>query len=465
MNQHTHVHVHPSVHEVNMTEGPLAGKILRFALPLAASSVLQQLFNAADTAVVGRFASSVAMAAVSSNGAVINLLVALFTGLSVGANVVIGNLLGAGKRKHIPEAVHTVMAIALVSGVFLMALGAVIARPILQLMGAPDDVIGLAVVYLRIYFAGMPAILLYNFTSAILRSRGDSKRPVIALTIAGVLNVLLNLLFVIVFKLHVIGVALATVLSNCVSAGMTLYCLMTEEDEFRFRFQDVFRLFRKEYLKTTARIGIPAGLQGMVFSVSNVVIQSGINSFGSDCVAGMGAALSFDHISWCMMNGFSQAAVTFVSQNYGAKNRARCKRSLQLCMLLGIGSDALVVLLMMLFRHPLIHLFTTDEAVIHYAMVRLMCEVSVHFLCGTYEIPAGAMRGMNHSMVPTLITVFGTCVLRLVYVWFIFPLHRTPEMLILVYPISWIITAIFMNTACLRVFRKAFPAEGSEAAG
>ena len=309
---------------------------------------------------------------------------------------------------------------------------------------------------MRIYFCGMPAMMLYNFAAAVLRSRGDSKRPVIALTIAGVTNVLLNLLFVIVFKLHVIGVAAATVLSNGVSGGLTLYFLMTEEDEFCFRFRDLFRLCRREFLLSTARIGIPAGLQGMVFSVSNVIIQSAVNSFGSACMAGNGAALTFDSLSWCVMSGFSQAAVSFVSQNYGARDKDRCKRSLQLCMLIGVGINIALDLLILLVRYPLIGLFTTDEEVIRYAMLRIVLTVSVHFLCATYEIPAGAMRGMNRSFAPSLICVFGTCVVRLIYVWTVFAAHRTPETLFLVYPISWIITSVIMNTACLRLFGMAF---------
>ena len=440
--------------EMDMLHGPLLGKIALFALPLAASSVLQQLFNAADLAVVGRFTTPQAMAAVGSNGSVIGLLISLFVGLSVGANVVIANLLGANRRDQIGDAVHTVIAVALAAGALLLALGLLLAQPILRLMGAPEEVLSLAVVYLRIYFLGMPAIMVYNYGSAVLRSRGDSKRPFYSLTLAGVVNVLLNLLFVVVFRLHVIGVALATVLSNCLSAGLTLYFLMTETNEFRL---DLRKLrVRREYLMGMIRIGLPAGLQGMVFSLSNVVIQSAVNSFGAACIAGMTAAQNFDFISYSVINAFGQATVTFVSQNYGARNAERCRKVFRLSMLLCIGIDLVVLAAIMLGRYGLIRIFTTDPDVIDYAMVRFNYAVCLHFLCATYEVTAGALRGMNRSMVPALISILGTCAFRLLYVFFIFPMHRSIGALLLVYPISWVLTGIAMNTAYFIARRRAF---------
>lgn len=431
--------------EVDMIHGPLAKKILMFALPLAASSMLQQLFNAADLAVVGRFTNAQAMAAVGSNSSVISLLVSLFTGLSVGANVAVANLLGSGKREKIPDAVHTVIAVALVSGILLLTAGILIARPILTLMGAPADVIGLAVIYLRIYFTGMPAVMMYNFGSAILRSRGDSRRPFVSLTLAGIVNVILNLFFVVVLHMHVIGVALATVLSNCLSGGLVLYYLMKEPDEFRV---DLKKLrIRKEYLERIMKIGLPAGLQGMVFSLSNVVIQSAVNSFGANAIAGNTAAQNFDFVSYCLLNAFAQTTVTFVSQNFGARQYERCHKVWKIAMEMGIGLDILLIGLIMMFKGTLIQIFTTDSEVISYAMVRMNYALSVHFLCGTYEITAGALRGMNRSMVPAVISVLGTCAVRLLYVWFVFPQFGTIESLILVYPVTWIITCILMNGA------------------
>ena len=440
--------------ELDMLHGPLAGKLIHFALPLAASSILQQLFNAADIAVVGRFASSQAMAAVGSNASVISLLISLFVGLSVGANVLIANLIGADMRERISNAVHTVIALALVSGLFLLAVGVLLAPVILRLMGAPENVLNLAVLYLRIYFLGMPAIMVYNFGSAILRSKGDSGRPFYSMALSGIVNILLNLLFVVVFRLHVIGVALATVLSNFLSAGMILSFLLHEPDEFRLR---PGRLgVDRSFLLRIFRIGLPAGLQGMVFSISNVVIQSSINSFGADCIAGMAASQYFDFTSYSLLNAFAQATVTFVSQNYGAGNEERCRHVLRLSMLIAIGSDLILIALMLLARVPLLHLFTADEAVISYAMTRLAYVFSTHFLVGTYEISGGVMRGLNRSMIPALISVFGTCVFRLLYVFLFFPAHRSFLNLILVYPISWIITGTAMNIACAAVLKRAF---------
>ena len=440
--------------EVDMIHGPLAGKIVLFALPLAASSVLQQLFNAADLAVIGRFANAEAMAAVGSNSSVISLFVSLFVGLSVGANVVIANLVGAGRREEISDAVHTVVSLALAAGAVLLVLGIALAAPILRLMGAPENVMNLATLYLRIYFVGMPAMMIYNYGSAILRSRGDSRRPFLSLTASGVLNILLNLFFVVVLHLHVVGVALATVLSNCMAAGLVLRFLTTEEGEFRL---DLKRLrFQKKYLVSVMRIGLPAGIQGMVFAISNVVIQSSINSFGSDCIAGQTAAQNFDFISYCLVNAFSQATVTFVSQNYGAGDAARCKKVLRLAVLIGLGLDICLVTAMFLARHMLIQIFTTDPNVIAFAMVRFEYALVVHWLIGSYEITGSALRGLGHSMVPALISTIGTVVFRLIYVFAFFPAHRTIETLILVYPASWVVTGTAMITAYFIVSRRCF---------
>ena len=439
---------------MDMTHGPLAGKILRFAVPLALSSMLQQLFNAADLAVVGRFTNPQAMAAVGSNASVISLLISLFIGLSVGANVVVGNLIGAGRREKLSDAVHTIIAVALVSGIALTVIGNLAAKPILLLMGAPENVLNLAVVYLRIYFCGMPMITLYNFASAILRSKGDSARPFLAMVLAGVLNVALNLVFVIVLHLSVVGVALATVISNCLSGGLMVYYLMTEDADFRLDF----RRLRIEpvILKKMVKIGLPAGLQGMVFSLSNVVIQSAVNSFGSDCIAGMTAGQNFDFISYCLLNAFAQACVTFTSQNYGAMDPERCKRVWRISMGLGVGIDMAFIAVMYLFRSQLIQLFTTDPEVIRYAMIRVTYAFTLHFLCATYEITGGALRGMDRSAVPALISIFGTCAARLLYVQFFFPLYRTPEVLILVYPVTWVLTTIAMNSSYLIARKRAF---------
>ena len=440
--------------QVDMLNGSLADKIILFALPLAASSVLQQLFNAADLAVVGRFASAQAMAAVGSNSAVINLIISLFVGLSVGANVVIATLIGTGHKERVNEAVHTVIAVSLVAGFLLVGVGIVVSRPILRMMGAPADVMNMAILYLRIYFLAMPAIMVYNYGSAILRSKGDSRRPLYALTLCGVINVLLNLLLVIVFHLHVIGVAAATVIANIFGAGLILYFLTHEEEAFRLDFRRL--RIKKEYLVQMMQIGLPAGLQGAVFSLSNVVIQSAINSFGADAIAGSTAVSNFDFISYCIINAFAQAAVTFTSQNFGAMKTDRCKKVFRTSMACGIGASAVVVVILVVIRYQFIRIFTTDPEVIRFAMIRVMNAFVLHFLIGTYEISGGCLRGMNHSLVPALISVFGSCLFRLLYVFTFFPAHRSFANLVRVYPISWTLTGITMLTAYFIIRRREF---------
>lgn len=422
----------------NMIEGTLLDKIVLFALPLAITSILQQLFNAADLAVVGRFASPQAMAAVGSNASVINLIISFFVGLSVGANALIAMQIGSGHKERINETVHTVITVSLIAGCSLIVIGFFVSKPLLILMAAPAEVMNLAILYLRIYFFAMPALMIYNYGSAILRSKGDSKRPLYAMILSGIINIFLNLIFVIFFHLHVIGVALATVFSNMFGAGLVLYYLMTEEESFRLSFRKLG--VNKDYLLKMLQIGLPAGLQGAVFSLSNVVIQSTVNSFGADAIAGATAAANFDFISYCAMNGFAQAAVTFTSQNYGAKRYDRCKKVFRLCMGCGIGASVVVVLVLSVLRYQVIGLFTTDPAVIEYAMIRISSAFYFHYLIGTYEISGGCLRGMNRSLVPALISIFGTCVFRLIYVFTYIPTHHSFSSLFHVYPLSWLLT-------------------------
>ena len=438
---------------VDMLHGPLAGPIVMFAIPLALSSMLQQLFNAADTAVVGRFASSQAMAAVGSNSAVINLIIGLFVGLSVGANVLIASLIGMGKAEEIQSAVQTSIAVALVSGVILLFTDEVAARPLLQLMNTPEDVLDLASLYLRIYFLGMPFIMLYNFGSAILRSKGDSKRPVYALLCGGILNVLLNLLLVIVFHLHVIGVASATVVSNVVSSSLVLFFLLHEEDPFRLQ-TDRLRLSRK-HLVQMIRIGQPAGLQGVVFSLSNTVIQSAVNSFGSYASAGSAAALNFEIIAYYGVNAFNQAVVTFTSQNYAAGRFDRCKKIYRYGLLFTFLITAALDFTFIAARNVTLSLFTTDPEVIRFAVIRLTHILAFQWMVTSYEITGSAMRGMGYSLTPALITLFGTCLFRLFWVLVLFPMHRDFGFLLYVYPASWIITGTAVYIAFLFIRKKA----------
>ncbi|MCR4740570.1 MAG: MATE family efflux transporter [Lachnospiraceae bacterium] len=449
-----------TANQINMLEGSLLDKIVVFALPLAASSVLQQLFNAADLAVVGRFASAQAMAAVGSNAAVINLIICLFVGLSVGANAVIAMQIGSGHRERISETVHTVITVSLIAGAVLIILGIALSAPILHMMGAPDEVLSLAVVYLRIYFLAMPAIMVYNYGSAILRSKGDSKRPLYALILSGVINILLNLLFVIVFHLHVIGVALATVISNLFGAGMIILFLVTEEEPFRLSFKKL--TVKRKYLELMMKIGLPAGLQGGVFSLSNVVIQSAVNSFGAAAIAGSTAASNFDFISYCVISAFSQTSVTFTSQNFSARKYERCRSVFRMCMLCGFLTSAFIVFLMVTFRHGIIEIFTTDPEVIEFAMKRIMNAFFLHFLIASYEVSGGCLRGMNHSLLPALISIIGTCVFRLLYVFLYVSKVHTFEALFRVYPISWVITGILTLTAYYAVRRREFKGERTD---
>ena len=440
-----------------MLEGSLLDKIVLFALPFAASSILQQLFNAADLAVVGRFASAEAMAAVGSNSSVINLIISLFVGLSVGVNTVIAGQIGGGHKERISETVHTVISVAFLAGFALIFIGFALSRPILRLMGAPEDVMNLALVYLRIYFLAMPAILVYNYGSAILRSKGDSRRPLYALTLSGIINVILNLIFVIVFKLHVIGVAGATVISNTFGAGMILYYLMTEEEPFRLNFHKL--CINRHFLFMMMQIGMPAGLQGMVFGLSNVVIQSSVNSFGANAIAGSTAAVNFDFLSYCVVNSFGQSAVTFISQNFNAHHFDRCDKVFRICMISGTAASALVVFLLVTFRYSLIRIFTTDPLVIEYAMIRTMVCFSLHFLIASYEISGGCLRGMGHSLLPAMIAIFGTCIFRLIYVFTYVSKVHTFEALFRVYPISWIITGTLTLTAYFVTRKRLFRSE------
>ena len=437
-----------------MLHGPLFSKIVLFALPLAASSILQQLFNAVDTAVVGRFASSQAMAAVGSNSSLINLFIALFVGMSVGANVVIASLIGINKQEEIPNAVHTSILVALISGGLLLVLGEMAATPMLRLMNTPEDVIDLASLYLRIYFLGMPFIMFYNFGSAVLRSKGDSSRPLYALLAGGILNVILNLVLVIVFHLHVIGVAAATVMSNAVSAGVIFYVLRHEEESFRLKLKKL--RIHKNHLRRILQIGIPAGVQGIVFSLSNTVIQSCINGFGSAGSAGSAAALNLEIIAFYFVSAFNQATVTFTSQNYAAGNYDRCKKVFRIALVSALCTAAAYDLSAVFMRVPLIGIFTQDPEVYAFADIRIRQILTVQWMICLYEIPGSALRGMGYSLTPAVLMIFGTCVFRIFWTVAIFPRFGTFEALMYVYLASWILTGVLVMTTYLVLRRKLF---------
>lgn len=428
--------------KVDMLNGPLLKKMIVFALPLAMGSIFQQLFNMVDSAVVGQFASSEALGAVGANAPVINLFINLFVGISVGSSVLIATYIGSGNQNRLSKGVHTSISIALICGIGLMFLVLFVAHPLLTFMGTPDDIIDLAVLYLRIYAIGMPFILLYNFVSSILRSAGDSNHPFYALIIGGVINVILNLLLVIKFHRSVDGVAIGTVVSNMVASLYVLYYLSKERDELRFHIKKL--AIHKTELISILKIGIPAALQGTVFSVSNVIIQSTINSFGSSVVAGSAAATNYEYIGYAMINGFAQAATTFVGQNYGANKLDRCRKIWKIALFTGMGIAMVIDLAIVFARYPLAHLFTSDPRVIPIVAKRTLMIMSIHWLLGTYEITGCALRGYGKSLIPALLTVIGTCAVRLIWVYLVNTYFYSFEILLLAYPISWSITGVLV---------------------
>lgn len=435
----------PRKNEIDMLHGPLLAKIIIFAMPLAASSILQQLFNSVDVAVVGRFDSSYALAAVGSNGPVISLLINLFLGISMGANVVISNHIGQKDNNLTKYAIRTTAATALFSGLALAVIGVLAARPILTIMGTPTEVLDMAVRYLRIYFIGTPFLLIYNFGSAILRSKGDTSRPLYILVIAGIINTVLNLILVIVFHMGVAGVAIATDIANVFSAASIIFLLIREEEPYRLNLRSIG--INKNELKSMLMIGVPAGLQGMVFSFSNVLLQTTINSHGADAVAGSAAAVNFEYYCYFIISAFNGAAITFIAQNYGAGNYNRVKRIYWLCLglstLLSVASAQLFIWQKTFF----VSLFTPDASVAEYAYTRMLIVLSWQFIACSYEISASAMRGMGKSMLPTLLTIVGTCLLRVVWVFAVCPVWTSYQTIMIVYPITWITTGIMVFTA------------------
>ncbi|MBR1418496.1 MAG: MATE family efflux transporter [Synergistaceae bacterium] len=446
--------------ELDMLHGSLADKMLLFAMPLAASMILQQIFNSADIAVIGRFESAQALAAVGSNGPTINLFVNLFVGMALGSNVLAASLIGRGEKVKIGEVVNTSMSLALISGIILLIIGLATAVPLLIFMNTPSDVMDLAVLYLRLYFLGMPFIMIYNFGGAILRSKGDSKRPLFCLTIAGIVNVILNLIFVIVFKMGVAGVAIATVISNGVSAFMILKYLAGEREPFKFTFNSWLKSKIKlnhAHLIIILKIGLPAGFQGMLFSISNICIQQAINTFGAYASAGSAAAMGFDFLTFYFVNAFTQAAVTFTSQNYAAGNIARCKRVYNLSMLLSMGFTAIACIICYVFRYELISFFTNNQDALEHGVIRMIHAVAFIWMCNLYEITGGAMRGMGSSILPAVLILLGCCAFRLVWVYLLpFMWLGNFKMLMNIYPFSWIITSCMTLSAYFYVRNKAF---------
>lgn len=435
-----------------MIHGPLLGKILLFTLPLMASSILQLLFNAADIIVVGRYAGSDALAAVGSTGALINLLTNMFIGFSVGANVLVARYYGAGKPDEVSETVHTSVILSIIGGVLLAVIGIIFASPLLELMGTPENVLPLAALYVRIYFAGMPVILLYNYGSAILRAIGDTKRPLYYLAIAGVLNIILNLILVIVFEMSVAGVALATIISQTLSAVLVIRCLMHIEGGCHL---DLHQLkIHTNKLWKILQLGLPAGLQGSIFSLSNVLIQSSVNSFGAIAMAGNSAAANIEGFTYVAMNSFYQAAITFVSQNMGAMEFKRIRKIAWQCLVCVTVTGALLGNLSFFFGHQLLGIYSDEAEVIRYGIYRLEVIGTTYFLCGIMDVCVGCLRGIGYSFLPMVVSLLGACGFRILWIFTVFKGHHDLHTLYISYPISWAITASVHMICFLILYRR-----------
>ena len=438
---------------VDMLTEPLLPKLLIFSLPLMASSVLQLLFNAADVVVVGRYASYASLAAVGSTTAIVNLVINLLVGISVGVNVVIARYLGEGGReKEISAAVHTAVAVALLGGILLGGVGCAASRWMLRAVSTPADVYPLALTYLYIYFVGTPAVALYNYSVAALRARGDTQRPLIFLAVSGVVNVALNLLFVIVFHMDVAGVALATVLSEALSAVMALACLMRAKDTLAFSWRKLHIDLRS--LGMMAKVGIPAGVQGCLFSLSNVVIQGAVNAYGSVVVAGCSAASSIEGFIYVAMNAFHQAAQTFMSQNIGAGQYGRVKNILKKCILCAVMTGSILCTIVLLLSGPLLRIYNRDPAVVAAGTERLFIVATLYIVFGAADVFTGAIRGCGSPVVPVICNLLCTCVFRLIWVAAINTDTMSVRWVYASYPLSWLFLLVVLLFCWHRLYRR-----------
>lgn len=437
---------------MDMCTGPLWRKILLFSIPLMLSGILQLLFNAADIVVVGRYVGSNALASVGATSSLINLLTNLFIGLSIGSNVLIARYYGAKNIEATRETLHTSILLSLISGLILAFIGVILANPLLSLMGTPDDVLHLATLYMRIYFLGMPAVMLYNFGSAILRGIGDTKRPLYFLTLSGIVNVILNLCFVIIFQMSVAGVALATVISQCLSAGLIVRSLMKQQGACHLELHNL-RIHKDKMLKMI-EIGLPAGIQGAIFSISNVLIQSSINSFGSIAMAGNTAASNIESFIYISMNSIYQTALSFTSQNFGAKKYHRINRILAICLTLVTLIGIVLGWTTLHFGTHLLGIYSSDSEVIRFGLMRMSIICTTYFLCGVMDVIVGLLRGLGYSILPMFVSLIGACGLRILWIFTIFSWHRSLQTLYISYPITWVITFIAHLICYFIVYKK-----------
>ena len=438
-------------YEIDMCNGTIMDKLISFSIPLMLSGILQLMFNAVDIVVVGRFSGSQALAAVGSTTALINVFTNLFIGISLGANVLAARYYATGKTKEMSETVHTAIALALVSGVAMAVIGVVFARGALEIMGTPDDVIAKSTLYMQIYFCGMPFFMMYNYGAAILRAVGDTKRPLIFLIVSGVINAILNLFLVIGFHLDVAGVGIATVISQLVSCILVLRCLHHTESSYQLHLAKL--RIRSVYLKQIFEVGVPAGIQSTVINISNAMLQSSVNSFGSIAMAGYTASNNIFGFLYVSVNSFTQACMSFTSQNYGVKKLKRMDRVLIDCMILSVVVTLILGSSVYVFGPELLHIYSDQADVIQYGMEIFSYTTVTYFLCGLMDLFPGALRGMGYSTVPMILSIIGTVGVRIIWIYGLFPSHRSLTFLFLSYPVSWIAT-IIMQVICFWFVRK-----------
>jgi len=446
-------------YEIDMCNGSIMDKLISFSLPLMLSGILQLMFNAVDIVVVGRFSGSQALAAVGSTTALINIFTNLFIGISLGANVLAARFYASGKEKEMSETVHTAITLALISGIIMAVVGLVLAKLALELMGTPSDVIELSTLYMRIYFCGMPFFMLYNYGAAILRAVGDTKRPLIFLIISGVANAGLNMILVIIFHMGVAGVGIGTVISQLISCILVLRCLYKSEGCYQLRFSKL--RIQKVYLRQIFQVGIPAGIQSTVINFSNALLQSSVNSFGSTAMAGYTAANNILGFLYVSVNAVTQACMSFTSQNYGVGKYKRMDRVLINCLILSVVISGILGCGSYAFGTEILKVYTEDPKVIQCGLEILSMTTVTYFLCGIMDLFPGALRGMGRSGVPMILSIIGTVGTRIVWIFMLFPQHRSLEFLFISYPASWLLT-IVMQVICFYFVRKQVHAKGRE---
>lgn len=432
--------------------GNLWRQILLFALPIAATSMLEQLFNSADIAVVGRFGGSNALAAVGSTSSIINLYITIFTGLSIGANVMVAQMIGAGNRDGIKKTIHTSLILALISGFIMMIIGFFLAGPLLEAMGTPEEIMGLAKKYLQIYMLGAVFLMVYNFEAAIMRANGDTRRPLYCLLFSGVLNVILNLFFVIVFHMNIEGVAIATVISNATGAFLLFQSLTKAQSVIHVELSEL--RIDKGRMLAILKIGVPAAIQGMMFNIANVLIQTGFNQLGADVIAASTIGLNAEIFVYYLMNSFGQTCVTFNGQNYGAGDYKRCKDATRVCLVLGEFITMSLALLFLTFRIPFSRIYSTDTGIIALAQIRLVSVLSFEMFNVIIEVLSGALRGLGYSFIPAALSAFFVCGVRVVWIFAVFPIAHSFKQLLIVYPVSWIAASVVITIAYFLVRKR-----------